>query len=87
MRPEKFPHREVRLTPHFPKYSEVRHLLGVWPGFLRRNVTGLHSTLQGLMGTPQNTADWTDPETWIPARLGGTTANLPKPSGIKRKVR
>ncbi len=42
-------------TPLFPRYREVRHLLRVWPGRPRKQVTGLQTTLGELWGTPQNT--------------------------------
>jgi len=56
-------------TPLFPTYREVRHLLKVWPGRPRKQVTGLQATLAELRGTPQNTVDWTEPDQWIPERL------------------
>jgi restriction system protein len=40
-------------TPLFPTYSEVRHLLMVWPGRPRKQVTGLHAALGELRGAPQ----------------------------------
>ena len=58
-------------TPLFPVYSQLRHLLRVWPGHPRKQITGLHGALQELRGTPQKTVDWTDPRTWIPERLRG----------------
>lgn len=63
-------------TPLFPTYREVRHLLKVWPGRPRRQVTGLHAILAELRGTPQNTVDWTDPDAWIPQRLSGDERDL-----------
>ncbi|MEQ8767588.1 MAG: HTH domain-containing protein, partial [Planctomycetota bacterium] len=63
-------------TPLFPTYREVRHLLKVWPGRPRKQVTGLQATLGELRGTPQNTVDWTDPDAWIPERLSGDDADL-----------
>ena len=63
-------------TPLFPRYCEVRHLLQVWPGRPRKQVTGLQTTLGELRGTPQNTVDWTDPDTWIPERLSGDDREL-----------
>jgi restriction system protein len=62
--------------PLFPVYSEFRHLLRVWPGFPRKQVTGLRATVNELRGTPQNTVDWTDPATWIPERLQGGDREL-----------
>jgi restriction system protein len=57
--------------PLFPVYSELRHLLRIWPGFPRKQVTGLRATVNELRGTPQKTVDWTEPATWIPERLKG----------------
>ncbi len=67
--------RRVR-TPLFPIYSEVRHLLKVWPGRTRKQVTGLNAALAALAGTPQNTVDWTDPDKWLPERLAGSEREL-----------
>ena len=50
-------------VPLFPVYSELRHLLRVWPGRPREQVTGLRSTIIELRGTPKATVDWTDPTT------------------------
>lgn len=63
-------------TPLFPTYREVRHLLKVWPGRPRKQVTGLQAALSELRGTPQNTVDWTDPDAWIPERLSGEDRDL-----------
>lgn len=67
--------RRVRI-PHFPIYGEVRCLLRVWPGRPKPQVTGLHGALAQLRGTPKNPVAWTDPDTWIPARLSGDTRDL-----------
>ena len=63
-------------TPLFPVYSELRHLLRVWPDRPRKQVTGLLATINELRGTPQKTVDWTDPATWIPERLEGDDLEL-----------
>ena len=62
--------QRVRI-PLFPSYAELRHLLPVWAGRLRKQITGLRSTVNQLRGTPQKTVDWTDPDAWIPERLSG----------------
>jgi len=62
--------------PLFPVYSELRHLLRVWPGFPRKQVTGLRATVNDLRGTPQKTVDWTEPAAWIPERLTGDDREL-----------
>lgn len=63
-------------TPLFPPYDEVRHLLPVWAGRHRRQVTGLERTLMALTGTPQSPVDWSDPGAWIPERLAGDDREL-----------
>jgi restriction system protein len=67
--------RRVR-TPYFPTYCEMRHILKVWPGRPRKQITGLQATLRELRGTPQKTVDWTDPDEWIPERLAGDDREL-----------
>jgi restriction system protein len=63
-------------VPLFPSYSEVRHLLRVWPGFSRKQVTGLRAAIDQLRGTPQQNVDWTTPDAWIPERLTGDDREL-----------
>ena len=67
--------QRVRI-PWFPMYREVRHLLQVWAGRPKKQITGLQTTLGGLRGTPQKPVDWTDPDTWIPERLSGDDQEL-----------
>jgi len=69
------PERRVRI-PLFPLYSKVRQLLPVWHERPRRQIAGLHAALAALRGTPQKTEDWTEPDTWIPARLAGEEREL-----------
>lgn len=63
-------------VPFFPLYSELRHLLRVWPGCSRQQVTGLQATINDLRGTPQKAVDWTNPAVWIPERLDGDDLQL-----------
>jgi len=63
-------------VPLFPSYGEVRHLLRVWPGFPRKQVTGLRAAIHQLRGTPQQNVDWTTPDAWIPERLIGDDREL-----------
>ncbi len=63
-------------VPHFPVYSELRHLLRVWPGRPKKQVTGLHATVLELRGTRKSSVDWTDPSTWISQRLDGSDREL-----------
>ena len=65
-------------VPHFPPYEEVRHLLRIWEGWTRDQVTGLNQTIWNLRGTPQDPVDWTEPEKWITERLDGENRELAK---------
>ena len=67
--------QRVRI-PWFPMYREVRHLLQVWSGRPKKQITGLQATLGKLRGTPQKPVDWTDPDTWILERLSGDDQDL-----------
>ena len=67
--------RRVRV-PLFPLYREVRHLLKVWPGRLKADITGLHRALEQLRGTPRIPVDWTKPDVWIPERLSADIRDL-----------
>ena len=60
----------------FPKYRVVRHLLGVWPGRSRAEITKLHRAIMQHAGTPADPADWSDPDTWIPKLLSGEDRQL-----------
>ena len=63
-------------VPWFPMYREVRHLLQVWSGRPKKQITGLQTTLSGLRGTPQTPVNWTDPDTWILERLPNDDQDL-----------
>ena len=63
-------------VPHFPVYSELRHLLPVWCGRPRKQVTGLRAAVLELRGTRKSSVDWTDPATWISERLEGSDREL-----------
>ncbi len=63
-------------VPLFPLYSELRHMLRIWPGFSRRQVTALHAAFVELRGTPQKNVDWTDPASWIPEKMSGSDRTL-----------
>ncbi|MYK17730.1 restriction endonuclease [Candidatus Poribacteria bacterium] len=67
--------QQVRIL-FFPVYEEVRHLLKIWPGCVRAQVTGLHRELTRLRGTPQSPVNWTDPDTWIREKLFGKKRDL-----------
>ena len=63
-------------VPHFPSYDGVRHLLKIWEGCSRKQITDLHQTIWGLVGTPQNVVDWTKPDVWIGERLKSENRDL-----------
>ena len=67
--------RSVRVA-WFPKYREVRHLLGVWRGRSRTQITKLQGAIMQRTGTPDNPVDWSDPDTWIPKWLSGENRKL-----------
>ncbi len=67
--------RSVRVA-WFPTYGEVRHLLGIWPGRARTQITRLHSAIMQHTGTPDDPADWSDPDSWIPELLSGEDHEL-----------
>ena len=60
----------------FPTYRAVRHLLQVWSGRPKKQITRLGATIWEQRGTPQEPVDWTDPDTWIPERLSGDDQDL-----------
>ena len=60
----------------FPTYRVVRHLLGVWSGRSRAEITKLHGAIMQHTGTPDDPADWSDPDTWIPKLLSGENRKL-----------
>lgn len=62
--------------PHFPPYGEVRHLLQIWNGWSRKELTGLNQSIWNLTGTPQDIVDWTNPDEWIAERLVGKNREL-----------
>ena len=70
---------DTNVSYDFPVYSELRHLLRIWPGYPRTSVTGLRKTIRCMFGTPQKRVAWTDdpnPSTWIPERLKGENREL-----------
>ena len=62
--------------PHFPKYSTVRSLLPCLVGLKEKEVTWMNGEIFALSGTPQNPANWQDPDTWIHERLEGRLREL-----------
>ncbi|MDB4775710.1 restriction endonuclease [bacterium] len=67
--------RMIRI-PHYPRYSKLRLLLPCLAGLTKRDVTWMKGEIYALKGTPQDPADWQDPDTWIPERLDGRVREL-----------
>lgn len=57
------------MSPWFPEYSRVQAILPIWDGAKRSDVKGMIQSINNQRGTPQNTKDWDEPETWIPERV------------------
>jgi restriction system protein len=54
----------------------VRHLLPIFEGMPKSEVTGMIQDIHDQMGTPQSPVDWSDPDTWINERISGRSAEL-----------
>lgn len=65
-------------VPHYPRYTLVRAALQAWQGISRADINSMRKTISGLMGTPQNTLTWTDPDTWVSERLIGQEQHIAK---------
>jgi restriction system protein len=57
--------------PLYPEYSTTVKLLKILNGMLVRDFKNMWNSIWSLRGTPQNTADWTEPDQWIQERLTG----------------
>lgn len=68
---------ELRVrTPLFPPYSWVRHIIRAWDGVPKAGVMSMINAIFDQTGTPQNSLDWSDPDTWIRERLSGENSHL-----------
>jgi restriction system protein len=56
-------------TPGLPTYTEARHFLRILDGVRYDLFRGLYNEVLAQRGSPQEQEDWTDPDSWIPARL------------------
>lgn len=63
-------------TPWFPPYSSVSQLLKILDGVSKAGITNMMNAIWELRGTPQNPADWSDPDKWITERLSGEATLL-----------
>jgi restriction system protein len=57
--------------PLYPEYSTTVKLLKILNGMPVRDFKNMWNSIWNLRGTPQNTADWTEPDQWIQERLTG----------------
>lgn len=68
---------EVRsLTPHLPTYGIARHFLRVMDGVPYSTYRSTYDAILAGRGTPQEQADWTDPDVWIAWRLSNEEQSL-----------
>ncbi len=58
-------------VPYFPIYSEVRNLLKIWKDTNKAAVLQMLNAVYAERGTPQDPADWTNPDDWIGKLLTG----------------
>ncbi len=56
-------------TPWFPLYSDVQMLLKLLQGQSNTAVKSMMAAIDEQTGTPKNPVDWSEPDTWIGARL------------------
>jgi restriction system protein len=63
-------------TPHFPLYSEVRHLIQIFEGVSQATIKAMVKAISEQAGTPRKPVDWSRPDSWIHKRLSGDSANL-----------
>ncbi len=57
--------------PDYPTYAAARTFLSLMNGKSRRTLLAMRETIQHFIGTPQESRDWSEPETWIPSLLAG----------------
>jgi restriction system protein len=59
------------LTPDLPIYANARHFLRVMEGVSYALYRSTYNAIWEQRGNPQETASWTDPDSWISQRLTG----------------
>jgi restriction system protein len=57
------------LTPDLPIYANARHFLRIMDGVAYALYRSTYNAIWEQRGNPQETASWTDPDSWIPQRL------------------
>ena len=65
------------LTPNLPTYTQARAFIRVMNGVSYQIYRQMYNKIKDQTGTPQDVMDWSDPDTWIPERLGGKSRPLP----------
>lgn len=63
-------------APLYPPYSDVGHAIRLLDGEPVQRVRDMLSAIAAQTGTPQNPADWSDPDTWIGERLSAELERL-----------
>ncbi len=63
-------------TPLYPDYKTVANLLKILEGTCVQDFKDSWNTIWSLRGTPQNTVNWKDPDTWIKERLNKTDKEI-----------
>jgi restriction system protein len=63
-------------APHFPLYSEVRHLIRIFEGVSQTTIKAMVKAISEQAGTPRKPVDWSRPDSWIRKRLSGDSAIL-----------
>ena len=63
-------------TPHFPLYSEVRHLIRIFEGVAQATIKAMVKAISEQTGTPRKPVDWSRPDSWIHKRLSTDSAIL-----------
>lgn len=63
-------------APLYPLNSELEHAVRLLDGEPVKRVREMINALMDQTGTPQNTVDWSDPDTWIGERLSGDLCAL-----------
>ncbi|MEM1451824.1 MAG: restriction endonuclease [Planctomycetota bacterium] len=69
--------RRMRIrVAHYPTYSETVALLPILDGRPVTELMTMRSEVAQQRGTPQEQANWSDPDSWIDERLEGRSADL-----------
>lgn len=63
-------------TPHLPQYSQARSFLRILEGVSYSQYRDMFNEIWSQRGSPQEQANWLDPEIWIPERLEGSEREL-----------